>query len=101
MTITRDGKTYELTEAELFSAYQEQQRAFGLQDAECHCCDFNKDNGRNIRFTTDDYNYIVDCYEDDHDCNVAENNSYDGIISNFVEETFNEDDTRKEEKIKI
>lgn len=98
MTITRDGKIYELTEDELFKAYQEQQRSFRLEDAKIHCRDFNEENGRSIQFTNDDYEYIVDCYEDACDCNIDENDTYDNIVSSFVEETFNDDDTRKEVK---
>lgn len=98
MIITRDGKSYELTPEEKEETFREVDMNYMEEDAESHCEDFNQWHNRNIKFTSQDYSIIANRYSDRQDCEIPENAMYQQIVEDYVEETFNEDDSRKEDK---
>ena len=87
MMITRDGKTYELTGAEIAMAWEEQQRKIwrcGIEEA-------IENNSENLRFGTE-YTmeeFVNECMEefdiDDDLYSYADEKNYEEIVFNVAE----------------
>lgn len=97
MTITRNGKDITLTDEEVESIYKQVHFEKTEEDIKLFCGFFNEQKSRNIKFEEKDYQVITQSYLDYADGTLPENEEYQEYIETYVNETFNDDDSRKEE----
>lgn len=82
----------ELTAEEKRKIYEELRLEYRTEDAKCHCEDFlsneyyDESDKELIRhFDETDYQNIAEIFLDNNDCNVAENDRFGAIISDYIE----------------
>lgn len=87
MKIIRDNKTIRLTNQELEAAYRERQKEYRMEDAESHCIDYLRENEiiLNEPLGSSDYEWLADGYARCRDSNLAENDVWKEIVSEYID----------------
>ncbi len=90
------GKTWEMTPEQIEAAYRYQQRYYRVMDAQDHIetflneCSEDKEKfkekfGVDYDWIYDMANVIAEDFINHHDCDIAENDQFDGIIQNYID----------------
>ena len=77
-----------LTDVQIEVIYRYQKNKYQLEDAKAHFADYNENGDMFPRFEPDkkDYQDMVDAYNKQHDCNIAENDLWASIIEDYFVE---------------
>jgi len=70
-----------LTDEQIEAIYRMQRNAYQLMDVKAHCEDYTLDEVP----TDDDYQGMVNMFNDKHDCNIAENDLWEAAIETYLE----------------
>lgn len=77
-----------LTGEETERAYREMEHSYLMQDACIHLDNYYEDNDMKVpeEYDGDFIDLLVERYEDERDCNVPENDTWDNVISENIKE---------------
>lgn len=75
-----------LTKEQLDLAYRKRERQYHIEDARQQVHEYLSSNDVAFEFTDGDYEVIAEIFEDNHDCNIADNDQWQYIIHNYIEE---------------
>lgn len=77
-----------LSEDVIEACYRHQQHKYHIEDARINTADYLQDDTTNIiiSITEDDYDVMATLFEDHHDCNIADNDQWHNIISNYIKQ---------------
>lgn len=73
-------KYFSSTPENLEKAFRIQDRKYHIYDAIYHCDELYPD----IEFSDEEYDLLAEKFEDEHDCNVADNDTWDNVIKEYV-----------------
>lgn len=87
MKIIRDNKPIRLTNQELEAAYRERQKEYRMEDAESHCIDYLREREIILKepLGSSDYEWLADKYASCRDSNLAENDIWRELVSEYIE----------------
>lgn len=77
-----------LSEDVIEACYQHQLHQYHIQDAKVNTADYLQDDTTNIitSITEDDYDVMATLFENRHDCNFADNDQWNSIISHYIKQ---------------
>lgn len=88
MKIIRDNKPIRLTKQEIEAAYWERQKEYRIEDAESHCIDYLSNEKEIVLkepLGSSDYEWLADKYASCRDSNLAENDIWRELVSEYIE----------------
>lgn len=92
--ITDPTQASGLSDDVIEAAYRIQEHRYYTEDAKRHADAYVEDN--DIKLTKplddDDYDWLAMTFESDHDCNAADNDQWDFIVSDYVGKLQKEED---------